>query len=71
MMSKPNSKLEIECVCPDCGHNRFQVHDRGTYLYDPETETARLIPDEVALLCLKCLHVTTEAVVIEKALPKG
>lgn len=61
----------IELTCPDCGHNRFQVHDRGIITYDLETTETRLDVDEVALQCLKCLHVITEAEAVAKNLPKG
>lgn len=58
-MSKTKND-RVYLLCPVCGHDRHQIHDRGRVYY-PETEGRPALEwDEMALQCLKCLAVFTD-----------
>ena len=46
----------VDHVCEKCGGTRFQVHERGTLRIG---EAVTVVYDELAILCLRCLDVTT------------
>ncbi len=59
MTKTQSDKRYVLCPVPGCGHDRHQIHDRGKVYQDEATGRYHLEWDEVALQCLKCLHVFT------------
>jgi predicted nucleic acid-binding Zn-ribbon protein len=50
---------KVLLTCPHCGHDRFQIHDRGR-LYAIDGKKPELEQDEIAVQCLQCLAVSVD-----------
>lgn len=62
-MTKNNNRMLL--VCPKCGHDRFQIHDRG-HLFIVDGKDPELEQDEIAVQCLQCLAVSVDKELLTK-----
>ena len=61
MPNKPTEAIDVLptfVTCPECGGERFQVHERGTLTHNPDGVIV-VEYDELACQCLNCHHVLT------------